>query len=153
MFRSSCPEVLCKKSFLRIFAKFTGKHLFQSLLLKKSLWRKCFPVNLVKFLRVPFLQEHLRWLLLNFVLTNMATKLDAANTCSHPQMFSKKSEFKGFAIFLGKHLSWSLFLTLLQKRLQHSCFLVSFAKFLRTTIFVIDDLYRKEIFYWYQKMY
>ena len=30
--RSSRPEVLCKKSVLRNFAKFTGKHLCQSLL-------------------------------------------------------------------------------------------------------------------------
>ena len=33
-------------------------------LLKKNLWHGCFPVNLAKFLRIPFLTEHLRWLLL-----------------------------------------------------------------------------------------
>ena len=33
-------------------------------LLKKRLWRRCFPVNLAKFLRTPFFTEHLRWLLL-----------------------------------------------------------------------------------------
>ena len=33
-------------------------------LLKKSLWHRCFPVNFPKFLRTPFLTEHLRWLLL-----------------------------------------------------------------------------------------
>ena len=27
-------------------------------------WRRCFPLNFVKFLRTPFLTEHLRWLLL-----------------------------------------------------------------------------------------
>ena len=31
-YRGSCPEVLCKKGVLRNFAKFTGKHLCQSLL-------------------------------------------------------------------------------------------------------------------------
>ena len=31
---------------------------------KKRPWHKCFPVNFVKFLRTPFLTEHLRWLLL-----------------------------------------------------------------------------------------
>ena len=74
--RSSRPEVFRKKGFLRNFAKFTGKHLCQSLflnkvaglrpatLLKKRLWHRCFPVNFVKFLRTPFLTEHLRWLLL-----------------------------------------------------------------------------------------
>ena len=30
-FRNSCPEMFCKKGVLRNFAKFTGKHLCQSL--------------------------------------------------------------------------------------------------------------------------
>ena len=74
--RSSRLEVFCKKGVLRNFAKFTGKHLCQGLffnivaglrpatLLKKRLWHRCFPVNFAKFLRTPFLTEHLRWLLL-----------------------------------------------------------------------------------------
>ena len=33
-------------------------------LLKKRLRHRCFPVNFAKFLRTPFLTEHLRWLLL-----------------------------------------------------------------------------------------
>ena len=33
--RNSCPEVLNKKGVLRNFAKFTGKHLCQSLFIKK----------------------------------------------------------------------------------------------------------------------
>ena len=33
-------------------------------LLKKRLWYRCFPVNFAKFLRMSFLTEHLRWLLL-----------------------------------------------------------------------------------------
>ena len=61
---------------LRSFAKFTGKHLCQSLffnkvagfrlatLLKKKLWQRCFPVNYAKSLGTPFLTEQLRWLLL-----------------------------------------------------------------------------------------
>ena len=79
-FRSSRPEVFCRKGVLRDFTKFTGKHLCESLylikvagrgpatLLKKRLWQRCFPVNFVKFLRTPFFKEHLWWLLLNFVL-------------------------------------------------------------------------------------
>ena len=63
------PEVFYKKGVLRNFTKFTGKHLCQSLsfnkvadlrpatLLKKRLWHRCFPVNFVKFLRTPFLQN------------------------------------------------------------------------------------------------
>ena len=77
--RSSRPKVFCKKCVLKNFAKFTGKHLCQSLLfnkvaglrpanlLIKRLWHRCFPVNFAKFLRTPFLTEHLRWLLLKKV--------------------------------------------------------------------------------------
>ena len=35
IFRSSRPEVFCKKSGLRNFAKFTGKHLCQSIFFNK----------------------------------------------------------------------------------------------------------------------
>ena len=52
--------MFCKKGVLRNFTKFTGKHLYQSLifnkvacvrpatLIKKRLWHKCFPVNFAK---------------------------------------------------------------------------------------------------------
>ena len=63
---------LQEKVVLRNFIKFTGKHLCQSLffnkvaglgigpatLFKKRLWHGCFQVNFVKFLRTPFLIEH-----------------------------------------------------------------------------------------------
>ena len=62
--------MFCEKGVLRNFAKFTGKHLCQSLrsatLLKKRLWHRCFPVNFVKFIRASFFTEHLWWLLLQF---------------------------------------------------------------------------------------
>ena len=76
--RSSHPEVFCKKGVLINFTKFTRKHLCQGLfynkvaglspatLSKKRLWHRCFPVIFVKFLRIPFLTEHLCWLLLCF---------------------------------------------------------------------------------------
>ena len=53
--------------FLEISQKFTGKRLCQSRLQlyeKKRLWRRCFPVNFAKCLKIPFLTKHLRWLLL-----------------------------------------------------------------------------------------
>ena len=62
-FRSSRPEVFCKKGVLKNFTKFTEKHLCQNLFslkvagLKKEPWHRCFPVNFVKFLRTPFLQN------------------------------------------------------------------------------------------------
>ena len=70
LIRSSRPEVFCKKFVLRNFAKFTEKHLYQSLFfnkvsfLKKRLQYRCFPVNFVKFLRKSFLIEYLWWLFL-----------------------------------------------------------------------------------------
>ena len=69
--RSSHQRCSIKEGVLRNFTKFTGKHLCQSLffnkvadlrprpstLLNKRLWHRCFPVNFVKFLRTPFLQN------------------------------------------------------------------------------------------------
>ena len=77
--RSSRLKVFCKKAVLKNFAKFTGKHLCQSLffnkvadlrpatLLKKRLWHRCFPVDFAKLLRTPFFTEYLHWLLLKFI--------------------------------------------------------------------------------------
>ena len=64
--KSSRPEVFC-----RIFTKFIGKHLCQSLffskvtglkpatLLKKRLWHRSYHVNFVKFAKKSFFIEHL----------------------------------------------------------------------------------------------
>ena len=61
-----------------------------------------------------------------------------------PQGFHEKSILKNFAKFARKYLCQSLCFnkvtglrpsTLLKKRLWHRCFPVSFAKFLKTTIF------------------
>ena len=77
-FRSSHPEVFCRKGGPKNFVKFTGKHLCQSFffnkiaglrpatLLGKRLWHRYFPVNFAKFRRAPAFKEHLRLLLLFF---------------------------------------------------------------------------------------
>ena len=79
--RSSQRRCSIKKGVLKNFATFTGKHqrlffitvagLRPATLLKKRLGHKCFPVNLAKFLRIPFLQNTSGRLLLtkNFFLT------------------------------------------------------------------------------------
>ena len=76
--RSSHHRCSMKKGVLRNLTKSTGKHLCQSLFLnkvaglrpasslKKRLWHRCFPANFVKFLKTPFLTEHLRCLLLHW---------------------------------------------------------------------------------------
>ena len=69
--RSSRLEMFFKIGVLKRFANFTGKHLHGILFLKKlqadglqlhkkRLQYRCFPVKFVKFLRKPFLTEHLR---------------------------------------------------------------------------------------------
>ena len=69
--KNTCARVSFFNSVagLRNFAKFTGKHLCQSIffnkvaglrpstLLKKRLWQTCFPVNYAKFPRAPFIQN------------------------------------------------------------------------------------------------
>ena len=66
IFRSSHPEVFCKKRVAKSFSKFTEKHLCWSFffnkvtcfktatLLKERLQHKCFPVNFAKLLTVVF---------------------------------------------------------------------------------------------------
>ena len=56
--RSSRPEVFCEKGVLRNFAKFTGKHLCQSLFFNKLAG--------LNVLRTAFFIEHLQWLHLKF---------------------------------------------------------------------------------------
>ena len=51
-----------------------------------------------------------------------------------PKEFYKKVVLKYFAIFTGKHLCWSLFITK-KKILQRRCFSVNIAKFFRIPIF------------------
>ena len=78
-YRSSRPECSVKNLFLEIpqnsqentsaIVSFLIKLQAQpATLLKKRLWRRCFPVNFAKFLRTPFLTEHRRWLLLPLVV-------------------------------------------------------------------------------------
>ena len=78
LIRSSHQRCSLGKGVLGNFAKFTGKHLCQSLffnkvaglrpktLLKKGVWNRCFPMNFDKFLRTPFFVEHLLFFLFLF---------------------------------------------------------------------------------------
>ena len=73
MLRSSRAYVFYKRDVLQNVAKFTEKHVWRSLFLKKlslqlylkRLWRRYFPVNFSKLLRATFLQNTSRWVLLN----------------------------------------------------------------------------------------
>ena len=65
--RSSHPDVFCEKSSFRSFTKCTGKLLCQSLFFNKNagLRPTTFQIGVFKFLRRPFITEHLWWLLLH----------------------------------------------------------------------------------------
>ena len=65
-----------KISVTKIFAKFTEKHcvgvifdkaagLNACRLIKKTLQHRCFPMNIARFVRTPFVTQQLQWLLLN----------------------------------------------------------------------------------------
>ena len=62
--QNSQENTYVKVSFL---IKLQASGLRPATLLKKRLWRRCFPVNLAKFLRTTFLIEPLRWLLLTIL--------------------------------------------------------------------------------------
>ena len=65
-YRGNYRRCSVRKGILKIFTKFTGKRLCQSLfsneiaglrsaiILKKRLWHRCFPANFLKLLRTPF---------------------------------------------------------------------------------------------------
>ena len=57
--KSSRPEVFCKKGVLSNSQNSQENTGARNSLLKKSLWHRCFPVNLAKFLRTAFFTEHL----------------------------------------------------------------------------------------------
>ena len=91
---SSRPEVFCKTGVLRNFAKFTIKHLPQSLFsnkvagwdcnfIKKKLRHRCFPVNFAKFLRKLFFSEN---------ISGGCFQIDAFRRASHHCITKKVSK-------------------------------------------------------------
>ena len=79
------------------------KRLRPATLLKKRLWHRCFPVNFTKILRIPFLTEHLRWLLLDstlniflkeFSLVKIEAAIHLRNFLSLSRMFQNNFLFR-----------------------------------------------------------
>ena len=102
--RSSRPEVFSKKGVLRIFAKFTGKHLCQSLFLNKETLAEVFSCDFCKIFSyrtplTPFLTEHLWWLLLLSLNHSFSSVffpvwfLICRNTFGQFQLFTKPFKF------------------------------------------------------------
>ena len=105
-----------KSGVLKNLAKFTGKHLYQSLLfnkavdlraatlLKKRLWHRCFLADFVKVLRIYFLQnKHFR----TTASLRIFWKHELNIRSSHWSCSVKKGVLKNFANFTEKHLCWS----------------------------------------------
>ena len=90
------PEVFCKKTVLKIFANFTGKHLF--------------------FNKVACLQpaSFLRRASRTPIFKNIWKRLLLEVRSSRPEVFCKIGVPRNFTKFTGKHLCQSLFLKKLQ---------------------------------------
>ena len=124
------------KGVVRNLTKFTGKHLCQSFfLLKKRLWHRCFPVSLVKCLRMPFLQNISGRLLLFFI----GTKL----TCSELRYVSTK----GRAQVLGNQVCLFVFLLKMYSKIFSLDSKDDFSRFI-LNIPIISFLFLKEFFTW-----
>ena len=73
--RSSHPDVILEKGFLKMCSKFTGEHPCRSVISIKflfqfidiALWHEHSPVNLLCIFRKPFLKNISGWLLLQFL--------------------------------------------------------------------------------------
>ena len=129
-----------KKGVLRNITKFTEKPLCQSLFFNKvaGLRHRGFPVNFVKFLRTPFLQNTSGRLLLKLFLMWMFWKIPK----QFLEVFCQKGVLKNFAKFTGNSPFNNAGLsppTLLKKRPLNRCFPMKFAKFSRTP-FLIEHL-------------
>ena len=85
-------------------------------LLIKRLWQRCFPENLAKFLRTPFLTEHLRWLLLMVLSTPLTSAITLVVIYWNFNFALKKlhctvihkSKMSSFCSFCFYKLSWSI---------------------------------------------
>ena len=90
--RSSFPEVFCKNGVLTNFAKFTGKHLCQSFFFNK--------VAGLRPLRIPFLTEHLRWLLLYYhAFQTFSTSISISRFLA-----TLKQSFRNSKVAFGKNI-------------------------------------------------
>ena len=113
--RSSRQEVFHKKGALRNFTNFTGKHCARvTFLIKLQAAGNFIHANFSKFLRTPFLTEHIRWLVellyfLSSLLCYFAMKENVQTNIkgktprsSRSEMFFKIAVLKNLAITVKK---------------------------------------------------
>ena len=109
--RNNHQRCSMKNVVLQSFAKFRGKHLCQNLLFNKvaglRLWRRCFLVNLAKFLKTPVLQNtswrpHLKTFTFRktnvyFISSYKFEVNDIIHRSSRPKVFYKIRVLESFA--------------------------------------------------------
>ena len=91
---------------LSVFDHYVGR---SATLLKKRLWHRCFPVNIEKFLRTPFLQNTSRRLLLLY--------LTRFSNFSYFKPTHKLNKFK-FRISIRGAYNWNEFLSQTRKEIE-----------------------------------
>ena len=164
MLKTSRTEVFCKKGALNHLVKFTEQSLLRgyfsikvvslqsATLLKRRLQHRCFPVNVVKYLRTPILIKKRRRTVVLLILLLGVTRIVCGSSnqeCSVRKVFINTShnsqEIKCASLFFNKVASLSP-ATLLKKRLWDRCFAVNFAKFSRTLFFHRTPLLAASVF-------
>ena len=83
--RSSRQDLFCK--FLEISHNSQKNACARVSFLKTRLWHRCFPVSFAKFLKISFLTEYLRWLLLAF--QSESTLYSFRTSCSKQAQYLK----------------------------------------------------------------
>ena len=88
---ASTRGVLWKKAFLEILQNSQENTCARAPFLKRGLWHRCFPVNFVKFLKMPFSIEHLWWMLLLILKLSSLKHRSRHRTSYKKELFLKIS--------------------------------------------------------------
>ena len=139
LFKNSHRSCSVRKVVLRSFAKFTGKHLCQSLFFNKVAVFTSFS----KISKITFFTEHLGRLLLAFLHVSIIS-YDYPDYPIHVLVLICTSSFLHIEAVARRCVPRRA-CNFIEKRLQQRCFPVKFAKFLRTPFFT-EHLWRLFLF-------
>ena len=93
----SHSDMFFKIGVLKKFAIFTGKHLCQACnFIKNRLQHRCFPANILKFLKTAVFIEHHRWLLLK-------ENKNSFFISSGQEVYLRTTTLKNFKRFIRKY--------------------------------------------------
>ena len=114
---------LCQSLF---FNKVAG--LRAATLLKKRLWHWCFPLNFAKFLKTPFVTEHLRWLFLRMEMP-LALSMSRSSRCS-----SKWSAIDSITQNEKSKIACDYIMTLRNNKFEHMVYYIKEIDYLKHTM-------------------